>query len=122
MEESSFGKSVLKGVAGAVLFTLMLLLILALVMTKFDLTNKVYNIVYILLMTISLVIGAVFAAKCNGSKGWLVGLTVGFIFFAFTYFLGAIVTGNISFEKVQLYKLGGNLLVGTIAGMLGVNL
>lgn len=122
MEDNQTMKSILKGFAGAILLALMLLLILALVMTRFDLTDKVYKVVSVVLTTTSLVVGAVFSAKSNGSKGWLIGLAVGFLFFIFIYILGAIVSGIIDFSMVQVYKFIGCIIIGTIAGMLGVNM
>ncbi|MGG7176458.1 TIGR04086 family membrane protein [Clostridium paraputrificum] len=122
MEEGKILKSVFKGLMGAVLLALILLLILSLIMTKFDLTEKVYSIVYVVITALSLVIGSVFAAKCNGRKGWLTGFLVGLMFFVCIHILGAIATGNISFDMAEMYKLGASITIGTIAGILGVNL
>ena len=122
MSESSFLRSILKGVVTGTIMMLFMLLLLSMIMTKFDLTEKVYNIVYIVLTTISLVVGAVLSAKCNGRKGWLVGLVSGILFYGITYVFGGLASGVFAFTLVQLYKLIGSAIIGTISGMLGVNL
>lgn len=121
-ENGSFLKSIFKGLIISAILTLVLLLGLSLVMTMFELSEKAYNISYLVITILSLVIGAVIAAKSNENKGWLTGGTVGLLFFVFIYMLGSIVTGSFSFELVQLYKIGQYFMVGTIAGILGVNL
>ena len=122
MKETSFFKSLLKGIVISTIALLFMLVLLSIIMTKFDLTEKVYNIVYIVLTTLALVIGAVLSAKCNGRKGWLIGLFSGVIFYIVTYFLGGLVNGEFDFSTVQLYKIIGSAIIGTISGMLGVNL
>lgn len=123
MEENrSFIKSVLKGLMGAILITFMLLLILSLVMIKFELSQKVYSISFVVITTLSLVLGSILAAKSNGSKGWLTGGVVGILFFIFIFILGGIIGGSFSFGISGLYRLGSCLIVGTVSGMLGINL
>ena len=122
MSETSFLKSILKGMVTAIIMMLFMLILLSIIMTKFDLTEKVYNVVYIVLTTISLVVGAVLSAKCNGRKGWLVGLVSGILFYGVTYLFGGLASGVFVFSSVQMYKLIGSAIIGTISGMLGVNL
>ena len=80
-ENRSFVKSVLKGWIGAVLLTFMLMLILSLAMIKFELNDNIYSIIFTVITVVSLVIGAVLAARNNGEKGWLTGGIVGLLFF-----------------------------------------
>ena len=122
MKETSFLKSILKGIVTSTIILLFMLLLLSIVMTKFDLTEKVYNVVYIVITTLSLVIGAVFSAKWNGRKGWLVGLVSGTLFYIVTYVLGGLVNGTFDFSTVQLYKILGSAIIGLISGILGINL
>lgn len=122
MDESNFLKSTLKGVVIAILSTLMLLIILAITMTIVTLNDKLYDFLYFGLMILSLVVGTVVASRSNGAKGWLIGLAVGALFFVFTYMLTSIVVGEFKFDLTQMYKLVGNLFIGSIAGILGVNM
>ena len=121
-ENRSFVKSVLKGWIGAVLLTFMLMLILSLAMIKFELNDNIYSIIFTVITVVSLVIGAVLAARNNGEKGWLTGGIVGLLFFIFIIVFSSVINGSFAFDITQIYKLIGCFGVGTISGILGINL
>ena len=121
-ENRSFVKSVLKGWSGAVLLTFMLMLILSLAMIKFELNDNIYSIIFTVITVVSLVIGAVLAARNNGERGWLTGGIVGLLFFVFIFVFSSVINGSFAFDITQIYKLIGCFGVGTIAGILGINL
>lgn len=121
-ENRSFVKSVLKGWIGAVLLTFMLMLILSLAMIKFELNDNIYSIIFTVITVVSLVIGAVLAARNNGEKGWLTGGIVGLLFFIFILVFSSVINGSFAFDITQIYKLIGCFGVGTISGILGINL
>lgn len=121
-ENRSFVKSVLKGWIGAVLLTFMLMLILSLAMIKFELNDNIYSIIFPVITVVSLVIGAVLAARNNGEKGWLTGGIVGLLFFIFIFVFSSVINGSFAFDITQIYKLIGCFGVGTISGILGINL
>lgn len=122
MESVKFFKSIFKGLIASIIVTVICMIILSIAMTKFELSDKSYNIGYVAVTCLGLVIGAVIAAKITEKKGWLVGLLVGICFFGFLILLSFIVNGELVFTSTELYKLIGCIVVGTIAGMLGVNL
>ena len=121
-ENRSFVKSVLKGWIGAVLLTFMLMLILSLAMIKFELNDNIYSIIFTVITVVSLVIGAGLAARNNGERGWLTGGIVGLLFFVFIFVFSSVINGSFAFDITQIYKLIGCFGVGTIAGILGINL
>ena len=121
-ENRSFVKSVLKGWIGAVLLTFMLMLILSLAMIKFELNDNICSIIFTVITVVSLVIGAVLAARNNGERGWLTGGIVGLLFFVFIFVFSSVINGSFAFDITQIYKLIGCFGVGTIAGILGINL
>ena len=121
-ENRSFVKSVLKGWIGAVLLTFMLMLILSLAMIKFELNDNIYSIIFTVITVVSLVIGAVLAARNNGERGWLTGGIVGLLFLVFIFVFSSVINGTFAFDITEIYKLIGCFGVGTIAGILGINL
>ena len=52
-------------------------------MMKIEISEKSYKILYSIILSISLIIGGVYAAKKNESKGLLIGIILGsnFLFF-----------------------------------------
>lgn len=122
MENQKYFKNIIKGVMISIILTMLLLLILSFIMMIFELSEGNYNLIFGIVSSISLAVGAVIAAKYNQSKGWLTGLTIGLIFFIFLLFLSSLINGGFSLEKQEFYRLLINLSIGTVAGMLGVNL
>ena len=90
-ENRSFVKSVLKGWICAVLLTFMLMLILSLAMIKFELNDNIYSIIFTVITVVSLVIGAVLAARNNGERGWLTGGIVRLLFFVFIFVFSSVI-------------------------------
>lgn len=122
MESLKFLKSILKGLLCAIIVTILCMIILSIVMTKFDLSDKSYNIAYVAVNCFGLVVGTVIAAKIAEKRGWLVGLMLGIFFFGFLMLLNLVINGEVALGQAELYKFGGCVIVGSLAGMLGVNL
>ena len=121
-EKKSFLKSILKGWIGAVLLTFVALLVLSLAMIKFELSDNVYSIIFVVISALSLVVGSVIAARTNEEKRWLIGAVVGVLFFIFMFVLDSVINGGFTFDVIQIYKLLICTVVGSIAGILGVNI
>ena len=91
-------------------------------MINFDISKGIYSVVYRIIVIGSLVIGGVVTAKGNEQKGWLSGILVGLLFFLGSYIVGALVSGDWSFNSIILYRLIGYVIISGIAGILGVNM
>lgn len=122
MSENSFIRGIIKGTLISVISTLFLLVFMAILMVIFDFSPKVYNFAYEFIAAISLVFGSIVAAKINKRKGWISGLFVGVVFFIFMILLGSIINGKLYLSSVEGYKLLIILSLGTISGILGVNM
>jgi len=122
MQVKELFKNVIKGVLYALAIAIVLSLILAIIMSKFDFSEYVLNIIYVVISCVSLVIGSIVAAKSHGSKGWILGFTVGIIYYIALYLIGIILGGDPHFGMYEFYRLLMSLGVGTLAGMLGINL
>ena len=91
-------------------------------MIKFELSDNVYSIIFVVISALSLVVGSVIAARTNEEKGWLIGAVVGVLFFIFMFVLDSVINGGFTFDVIQIYKLLICTVVGSIAGILGVNI
>ena len=122
MQIKIFFKNVIKGVLYALSMAIILSLILAVVMSKIDFNESVLNVIYVIISCSSLVIGAIVSVKLHGSRGWILGLLVGIIYYIALYLIGIILGGDAHFSMYEFYRLLMSIGVGTLAGMLGINL
>ena len=122
MENSKFFKSVLKGTTGSLIFSFIGITILSLLMTKLVFSKGIFNMIYVIISLCSLSLGAIIGAKKNESKGWLVGLGVAIGYYLVLFALSSSFSSETTFKLFDLAKLSIMLAVGTLAGMLGINL
>lgn len=123
MENSNkYFKSVLKGTIGTLILSFIGIAVLSLLMTKLSFSKGVFNMIYVIISLCSLSLGAIIGAKKNESKGWLVGFGVALGYYIVLFILSSGFSGEITFKLFDFAKLGIALAVGTLAGMLGINL
>lgn len=122
MQENNFFRAVLKGTIGAIIISLVGIIILSAVMTKFKVNTSVRNMIIIIAVLISLSIGSIIASKKNGSKGMLVGICVGAEFYCIYFITASVIGGSLSLSIYELGKLGILMVVGALSGVLGVNM
>lgn len=122
MENSKYFKSVAKGTIGTLIFSFAGITVLSLLMTKIVFSKGIFNMLYVIISLCSLSLGAVMGAKRNESKGWLVGFGVALAYYFALFILSSIFSGELAFKLFDFIKLLIALTVGTLAGMLGINL
>ena len=122
MENNKYFRAVLKGTIGSITLSLIGVVILSALMTKLVFSKGIFNMIYVIISLLSLSLGAVIGAKKNESKGWLVGFGVAIGYYLVLFILSSALGGEITFKLFDLAKLGIALVVGILAGMLGINL
>lgn len=122
MELKDYFRNVLKGVVGAISVTILLTAILSLVMTFVDINSSMFSAIYVFITSIAVIFGTILAAKLYGKKGWLVGLSVGVLFYISLYAIGVLLGEKATLGVDVLIKFSLCILVGTLSGMLGINL
>nr|WP_312290741.1 TIGR04086 family membrane protein [Clostridium chromiireducens] len=118
MENSKYFRSVVKGTLGTLIFSFIGITVLSLLMTKLVFSKGVFNMIYVIISLCSLSLGA----KKNESKGWLVGFGVALAYYLVLFILSSSFSGELTFKLFDFAKLAIALAVGTLAGMLGINL
>lgn len=122
MEWKDYFNNVLKGVVGAVAVATILAAIYSLIMNFVDFSSGVDSAINVGLTSISLIFGTILAAKLYGRKGWLVGLSVGVLFYIALYAIGVLFGAEATLGLYDLIKFSLCALVGILSGMLGINL
>ena len=122
MENSKYFKSVIKGTIGTIIFSFIGITVLSMLMTKLVFSKGIFNMIYVIISLCSLSLGAMIGAKKNQSKGWLVGFGVAIGYYLVLLALSRSISSETTFKLFDLAKLAIALAVGTLAGMLGINL
>ena len=122
MEWKDYFENVLKGVVGAVAVVTILTTIFSLIMNFVEIGPGMDSAINVGITSISLIFGTVLAAKLYGRKGWLVGLSVGILFYIALYAIGILFGAEATLGLYDLMKFSLCVLVGVLSGMLGINL
>lgn len=122
MDWTNYFKSVLKGLVWALMTTFLVTAVLSIVMHKLTLGEGVFNIIYVVISCLALIIGSLIAVKSYGSKGWVVGLAVGCIFYISLYIIGIIFGAEPTLTMYDFVKFTLCVFIGLLSGMLGINL
>ncbi|GAB6170474.1 TIGR04086 family membrane protein [Clostridium carnis] len=122
MEWKNYFKCVLKGVLWSLIVTFLVTALFSIIMNSMTIGDGLFNVIYVVISCVSLVIGSIIAAKSHGSKGWIVGLAVGVVFYISLYLIGVICGAETTLGMYDLIKFGLCILIGTLSGMLGINL
>ena len=121
-----YAAAVLKGAALSIAISIVCALILS-VATLFS-DNRYLNfenyLEYIMIgVTLaSIFIGSAYAAKKAGSRGFLVGVSIGIIYVLFSLGVGSDLGQNQILLPVLGNKLAAGVLAGALGGFIGVNL
>lgn len=122
MEWINYFKSVLRGLFWSFVIINIISIIFSFIMNKIPIEEKVFNIIYVVISCLALVVGSIIAVKSYGSKGWIVGLAVGCIFYIVLYLIGMLFGAEATLTIYDFIKFILCLFIGLLSGMLGINL
>lgn len=103
-------------------FTLLSLLIFAVIITYTDFPGKMVSPIVILLTVLSILLAGFLTAKRKNSKGWLIGAATGLVYMIILYIIGALIYNNVGFGANTLAMFALGVLSGSFGGILGINL
>ena len=111
----------LKGALTAVSATLIMILLFAVIVRFFNVSDSWIFPINQVIKVISLILGLVVMLKDN-SKGFLKGLILGLIYFVLSFLIFSILQGKFSISIKNLYDLILTTLMGGLAGIIIVNI
>lgn len=111
-----------KGVLLAICFSLAGILLFALTLRFFDLSDLGIKIINQIIKTISIFVGVFVCLKNSGKKGLIKGVIVAFLYTIFSFLLFSILNSNFEFNLSFVYDLFFSVFVGAICGIISVNL
>lgn len=125
INENKFLKGIvriLKGDAVALIITLILLLIFAVLLTFTSLQENIINPVIIVISGISILIGSSISTLKIKKNGLLNGGLVGLIYILIMYIISGITGSGFSLNISSIIMIIASILSGLIGGIIGVNL
>ena len=122
MELKEYLYNSVKGVIGSIAVTILLTAIFSLIMSFVDISSAIFSGIYVVITSIGLIFGTILAAKLQGSKGWLVGIVVGVLYYIALYGIGILFGAEATLATLDLIKFLLCIFVGMLSGMLGMNI
>jgi len=110
------------GVFRASILTLIVLVIYSIITSYLPASTKVTSVFYIIITLASVLYGAVYAAKKAGEKGWLMGIMVAATYMLVLYLVKVTGGGSAAIGMKEVLRTTLALGIGTLSGMLGINL
>lgn len=122
MERSSNYLPAAEGVLRGFIITVVLLLIFAVIMTFTEVNESVSSLFYLITTLLSIMYGSIYAVRKIKRRGWFVGIVVALLYLLVLYIV-SVASGNSSVIGTnRLMRFSLALVVGTLSGMLGINL
>ena len=114
--------NLLKGTLAAVSTTLILILLFALLIRFFDISDSWIFPVNQVIKVISLFVGIISTIKLDSKNGFLKGLLLAISYFLLSYIVFSILQGRLAFALTNLYDFLITALMGGIIGIIVVNI
>lgn len=125
IKKSEFSKNVIRIIKGsitAIILTLILLLIFALLLTYTKLQENLINLVIIVISGVSILIGSSISTLKINKNGLLNGSLVGLIYIITIYLISSIILANFKINLYSTIMIFVSIIMGMIGGIIGVNL
>lgn len=122
--ENTKGKNILNmfvGVGVALIVSLVLILLFALLIKWFDWSDGIITPANIVIKIVSIAVGVIFITK-DGNKGALKGAFMGLIYILMCFLVFSLLNGSFIFSISIVYDALLGLVGGAILGVIAVNL
>lgn len=113
---------IVKGSIIAILITLVMLLIFAVILTYTSLRENVINPVIIVISIISILIGSSISTLKINKNGLLNGGLVGIIYILTIYLLSSITSSGFGLNLYAILMIVFSIIAGMVGGIIGVNM
>lgn len=125
IKESEFSKNILRIVKGsitAIILTLILLLVFAMLLTYTDIKENTINPVIIVITGISILVGSSLSTLKIKKNGLINGFLVGLIYIITIYLISSIARTGFKLNLYSIIMMLVSTIMGMIGGIIGVNL
>ncbi|WP_409068918.1 TIGR04086 family membrane protein [Clostridium sp. FAM 1755] len=113
---------IVQGILRAVILTVIMLLLFAVVLTFTDVSEKISSIIYLLITILSIMYGTIYSVRKINKKGWLIGLVISIIYVVIIYIISIVSSNTLTFGTDRFIRILLALILGMLSGMLGINI
>jgi putative membrane protein (TIGR04086 family) len=114
--------SVFSGVIVAVAVTLVLILIFALLIRFFNISDKAIFPVNQVIKVISIFVGSITVIKTVKSRGFLMGVLLGVLYYILSYLVFSLLQGGFSLNLSNVYDFLLTTIMSGVIGIISVNI
>ncbi|QGU95024.1 TIGR04086 family membrane protein [Clostridium bovifaecis] len=122
MEEKGSIICIGQGVVRGFFLTLALLIIYAIVTYFLKSNPKIDSIYFVVITAFSVMYGSIYSVKKIQKRGWLIGLTVAIVYMLVVFLVSAVNGRGFDISSYGILRIALALFVGTLSGMLGINI
>lgn len=116
-----YALTILKASALAILLTVILFLLSALVLLVSGVDDGVVPIIVQVVRIVSIGFAGIICGRNVPHMGWLAGIIAGIVYVIFTVLIGLLFYDSFSFDKILLVDVITGGVAGFIAGVIGIN-
>lgn len=116
-----YGLTILKASAFAVLLTVVLFLLSALVLLVTGIDDEVVPIIVQVVRIVSIGFAGIICGRNAPRMGWLAGIIAGIVYVIITILIGLLFYDSFAFDKILLMDVVTGGVAGFIAGVIGIN-
>ncbi|SHI51361.1 putative membrane protein, TIGR04086 family [Geosporobacter subterraneus DSM 17957] len=111
-----------KGIIAAYLFSLVIFLVMALMITYTNISESILPIFTSVILILSITISGIYTGTKLKRKGWLNGALTGLVYILLLFMMSWIFVDGFSIDRWTLYRTIIAVISGGIGGMIGVNM
>ena len=115
-------KFIILGIVCSIICTIVLLLSFSIYLVNNNISENLISIFIVMFYMIAILFGAIITTKSIKEKGAIYGFLTAFIFIGALYVVSSFYIGNFSISIQSLYMIILGLVIGTIGGIIGVNI
>lgn len=111
-----------KGVLRGFFITLVILFLLSVINMQIEISPGIRSSALLVTTLISIVYGSIYASRKTGKMGWINGLLVSIFYMILFYIIARLGGSDIALGIKDIIRVLMAMVVGILAGMLGINI
>lgn len=111
-----------KGVIRGFFITLVILFLLSIINMQIEISSGIRSSALLVTTLISIVYGSIYASRKTGKMGWINGFLVSIFYMILFYIIAKLGGSDIAIGIKEVIRVLIAMVVGILAGMLGINI